>query len=117
MNRNLNRQGTKPPRRRAEPVPKPDDVTEQVWYDWQQLRKAKRAPVTDTVVQGARAEAAKAGMTLEAFLQLWCIRGSQGLQAAWLKPAELPPGQRLPAANTHKHAAAAATIFDGVWDA
>lgn len=117
MNRNLNRQGTKPPRRRAEPVPKPDDVTEQVWCDWQQLRKAKRAPVTDTVVQGARTEAAKAGMTLEAFLQLWCIRGSQGLQAAWLKPAELPPGQRLPAVNTHKHAAAAATIFDGVWDA
>ena len=117
MNRNLNHQGTKPARRRAEPVPKPDDVTEQVWDDWQQLRKAKRAPVTDTVVEGARAEAAKAGMTLEAFLQLWCIRGSQGLQAEWLKPSELPQGKRLPAANTHKHAAAAATIFDGVWDA
>ncbi len=117
MNHQLNRQGTKPARRRAEPVPRPDDVSEQTWSDWQQLRQAKRAPVTETVVDGARSESAKAGMALEAFLQLWCIRGSQGLQAAWLKPAELPPGHRVPVGNANKHAAAAATIFEGVWDA
>ncbi|MEG2048925.1 MAG: hypothetical protein RR100_18915 [Comamonas sp.] len=90
-------------------------MTDQTWADWQQLRKVKRAPVTETVVNGARSEAAKAGMTLEAFLQLWCIRGSQGLQAAWLKPAAQPSGGRLPA-NSHKHAGAAAAIFDGVWE-
>lgn len=76
----------KPARRPA--VRKPDDVTEGTWMDWQQLRKAKRAPVTETVVDGARAQAAKAGMELEAFLQVWCRRGSQGLEAAWLKPEE-----------------------------
>lgn len=27
-------------------------------------------------------------MTLEAFLRVWCARGSQGLQADWLKPHE-----------------------------
>jgi uncharacterized protein YdaU (DUF1376 family) len=72
-------------RKRVSP---PNDVDQQVWNDWIALRKAKRAPVTETVVQGARAEAAKAGMTLEAFLQVWCQRGSQGLQADWLKPYE-----------------------------
>jgi len=92
-------------------------VTDQTWADWLQLRKVKRAPVTETVMKGAKAEAAKAGMTLEAFLQLWCIRGSQGLQAAWLRPAAAPAGGRASAFNANKHAAAAATIFDGVWDA
>lgn len=69
-------------------VRKPDDVSEQTWMDWRQLRKAKRAPVTETVVDGARVEATKAGMSLEDFLKVWCRRGSQGLEAAWLRPHE-----------------------------
>lgn len=74
-------------------VTPPDDVAEQVWADWVALRKAKRAPVTETVIKGARKEAAKAGMTFEAFLQVWCHRGSQGLQADWLKPNERNPAK------------------------
>ena len=77
---------TKTPRKR-EP-PRPDGVTEGTWADWLTLRKAKRAPVTDTVVREATAEAGKAGLSLEAFLRVWCARGSQGLQADWLKPNE-----------------------------
>lgn len=73
---------------RRQPVRKPDDVTERTWMDWQQLRRAKKAPVTGTVVDGARKESEKAGLTLENFLQIWCRRGSQGLEAAWLKPEE-----------------------------
>lgn len=69
-------------------VRRPDDVTERTWMDWQQLRRAKRAPVTETVVTGARKEAEKARLKLEDFLQIWCRRGSQGLEAAWLKPEE-----------------------------
>jgi uncharacterized protein YdaU (DUF1376 family) len=72
-------------RKRVDP---PTDVGQQVWADWIALRKAKRAPVTATVIEGARKEAAKAGMTLEEFLKVWCQRGSQGLQADWLKPNE-----------------------------
>lgn len=68
--------------------PTPDDVDAQVWTDWLALRKAKRAPVTATVIEGARKQASIAGMSLEAFLQVWCRRGSQGLEAAWLKPEE-----------------------------
>lgn len=70
------------------PVSKPDGVSEQTWGDWLKLRKAKRAPVTETVVGEAIREAAKAGMSLERFLTVWCARGSQGLQADWLKPNE-----------------------------
>ena len=66
----------------------PPDVDQQTWADWQALRKAKRAPVTETVINGARREADKAGMPLADFLQVWCRRGSQGLEAAWLKPEE-----------------------------
>lgn len=75
----------------------PADVDAQTWTDWLQLRKAKRAPVTLTVVNGARAEAEKAGMTLDAFLQVWCRRGSQGLEAGWLKPDErVTPSRVVP---------------------
>jgi uncharacterized protein YdaU (DUF1376 family) len=69
---------------RASAPPRPPDVTPQVWADWSALRRSKKAPVTQTVVDGAIAEAKKAGMTLDAFLAEWCQRGSQGLKADWL---------------------------------
>ena len=78
----------KPKRESATIVACPPDVQEQVWKDWCQLRKAKRATVTLTVLDGARSEAAKAGMSLNDFLAIWCRRGSQGLEASWLKPEE-----------------------------
>jgi uncharacterized protein YdaU (DUF1376 family) len=87
----------KPPSPSAKP-PLPDGVDPQVWSDWLALRKAKKAPVTATVVDGAMAEAKKAGMSLDAFLRVWCARGSQGLQAEWLKPNERP-GQPAQTSN------------------
>jgi len=83
-------------RKRATPLPAPPDVDAQVWSDWLALRKAKRAPVTETVVISAQQEADAAGMTLEAFLRVWCARGSQGLQADWLKPHERTQGVSKP---------------------
>jgi hypothetical protein len=44
--------------------------------------------VTETVLKSARKEAEKAGITLNAFLTIWCARGSQGLEASWLKSDE-----------------------------
>ena len=88
-------ESSKPPAKRATPTPaiaKPDDVDPQTWADWCQLRKAKRATVSLTVIDGARDEAAKAGMSLEPFLKIWCRRGSQGLDASWLKPDERGAG-------------------------
>ncbi len=76
----------KQPRVSAQPAP--DDVDPQTWADWLALRKAKRAPVSETVIREARKEAAKAGMAFGQFLAVWCRRGSQGLEADWLKPNE-----------------------------
>lgn len=92
-NTNTNKEEERAPRKRVATPPqpdiaKPDDVEPQTWADFLKLRKAKRAPVTQTVVDEAERECAKAGMTLENFLRVWCRRGSQGLEAAWLKPEE-----------------------------
>ena len=74
----------KPIKERATSVACPQDVSPQVWQDWLQLRKTKKASVTETVVKGARAEADKLGWGLERFLVEWCTRGSQGLKAEWV---------------------------------
>jgi uncharacterized protein YdaU (DUF1376 family) len=78
----------KPKREKATIVACPPDVGLQEWQDWLSLRKAKNAPVTETVLKSARKEAEKAGITLNAFLTIWCARGSQGLEASWLKSDE-----------------------------
>lgn len=78
----------KPRKRVTLDVVRPEDVAEQVWNDWVKLRKGKRAAVSATVVTEARREADKASLTLERFLAVWCARGSQGLEADWLKPHE-----------------------------
>ncbi len=90
-NTNTNKEEGRAPRKRSAPpatVPKPEDVDQQTWGDWIALRTKKRTTVSLTVVEEARRECAKAGLTLERFLQIWCMRGSQGLQADWLKPEE-----------------------------
>lgn len=99
----------KPPRKRAAspPIERPEDVDPQTWADWQQLRKAKNAPITATVLNGARTEAAKAGMPLCEFFKVWCRRGSQGLEADWLKPHE----RGTSSASTNKHGPAARAVF------
>lgn len=97
-NTNTNKEEERAPRKRAASPPapavaKPDDVDQQTWGDWVALRTKKRATVSLTVVEEARRECAKAGLTLERFLQIWCMRGSQGLQADWLKPEERAAAQ------------------------
>lgn len=74
--------------KRASVPDKPDDVEQQTWDDWLALRRAKKAPVTSTVLANAIKEAEKAGLSLDGFLSVWCARGSQGLEASWLKPSE-----------------------------
>jgi uncharacterized protein YdaU (DUF1376 family) len=76
----------KPKRESATAVACPLDVSEQVWNDWVSLRKSKKAPITKTVLEGARKEAFKLDWPLEKFLAEWCTRGSQGLKAEWVAP-------------------------------
>jgi len=64
---------------------KPDGVSDMVWQDFQQLRKAKRAPLTETALAAIEREAAAAGWTLEAALSECSARGWQAFKAAWVK--------------------------------
>lgn len=66
----------------------PPDVADQTWKDWTALRAKKRTTVSETAIANARKEAAIAGLSLEQFLQIWCARGSQGLEAAWLRKSD-----------------------------
>jgi uncharacterized protein YdaU (DUF1376 family) len=74
----------KPKRESATSVACPPDVSQQIWNDWVALRKSKKAPITQTVLNGAIAEAKILGWHLEKFLAEWCSRGSQGLKAEWI---------------------------------
>ena len=49
-----------------------------------EIRKAKRAPLTETALDGISREAEKAGLTLQAALEMSCARGWQGFNATWL---------------------------------
>ena len=66
-------------------ISRPDDVEEQVWDDFLATRKANKAPVTQTALDGIRREAQKAGLTLEAALQTMCERGWRGFRADWMQ--------------------------------
>jgi len=68
---------------------KPEGVTETTWQDFLTLRKAKKAPVTHTVIKQITSEANKIGWQLEQALSAMCARGWQGFNAEWAK--ELKP--------------------------
>lgn len=63
---------------------KPDDVSPDVWQDFMTLRKAKKAPGTKTAIDGIRAQAGKAGMSLDEVLRMCCERGWTGFKADWV---------------------------------
>lgn len=63
-------------------------VGEQIAKDWLQLRKKKRADVSLTVLQEHVKQAGIAGLSLEDALRMSCLRGWQGFDASFLKPAQ-----------------------------
>lgn len=83
----------------ATKVARPSDVEQQVWDDWLTLRRAKKAPVTATVFVAAANEAAKANISLNDFLKIWCSRGSQGMKAEWITD-----GEKMAVAGVNKFA-------------
>lgn len=71
------------PSRSSSTAAKPDGVDDQVWRDFQAIRKAKRAPLTDTAMEGIRREADKAGLSLGEAIAYCCEAGWQGFNAGW----------------------------------
>lgn len=84
---------TKNTPRKAVHVDKPHDVSEAVWTDFLKIRKQKRAPLSETALDGIRKEADKAGLTLQSALEHCCSRGWQGFQADWLAKPRQNDGQ------------------------
>ena len=66
-------------------VIRPEVVSSSVWESFLQLRKAKKAPLTQAALSGIQREADKAGWTLEDALQKCCERGWQGFDASWVE--------------------------------
>jgi len=78
-----------PPRNkkpRATQIEKPAGVSEQVWDDFIALRKAKRAPLSQTALASISKEAEKAAMHIEEALTECVTRGWQSFKAEWMKP-------------------------------
>lgn len=63
---------------------KPQNVSEMVWSDFLAQRKAKRAKLSQTALDGIAKQAKLAGWTLEAALQEVCARGWTGFKAEWV---------------------------------
>lgn len=70
-----------------DPVPtlREHGVSDSVATDWITLRKAKKAAVTETALKGIIRESNKAGVSLQAALEICCQRGWQGFEASWIE--------------------------------
>ena len=97
-----------PKKKSATHVAAPDGVPELVWADFCQHRKAKRAPVTQTVLDGIRCEADKAGISLADALREICTRGWVGFEAKWVadRPRARKSGAAPPQSFAERDAAA-----------
>lgn len=61
----------------------PEGMDSKVWEDFCAIRRAKRAPLTATALDGISREAGTAGISLESALRMCCERGWQGFKADW----------------------------------
>ena len=61
----------------------PEGVSESIFKDYLEVRKAKKAKWTETALKGLQREADKAKMTLEQVMQLCCERNWVGFKAEW----------------------------------
>lgn len=81
---------------------RPADVSEQVWQDWKEHRRRKKATMNRTAVDTLREKAAAAGMSLEAAMAHCVAQGHQGFfppdkknprheSGQWNAPAPVKP--------------------------
>ena len=71
--------------KKATKVAPPEGVSVSVWKDFLEMRKAKRAPLTESALKLIKKEADKAGWPLEQALQECCARGWQSFKADWVQ--------------------------------
>jgi hypothetical protein len=71
-----------------ESATRPIDVSSEIWKDFLTMRKAQKAPVTETAMKGFIRESVRANLTLEEVLELCCLKGWRGFNADWLTRAQ-----------------------------
>jgi predicted transcriptional regulator len=72
-------------------VSRPDSVSEQVWADFETLRKTLKAPITETALNGIDREAGKAGISLNTALRTCVERSWRGFKSEWLQNGQSTP--------------------------
>ena len=72
------------PIEKKKPIAPPDGVSPATWSDFLQIRKLKKAAVTQSAIKGIEREARKAGWSLEKALVECCARGWAGFKAEWV---------------------------------
>ena len=75
--------------KKATVVAPPVGVSDSVWQDFVRHRKAKKAQVTQTVIDGIQREADKAGWSLDAALRECITRNWQSFKADWVADKNL----------------------------
>jgi len=73
----------------------PDGVSDSLFKDYLEVRKAKKAKWTETAYKGLQREADKAKMSLSDVMQMCCERGWAGFKAEWVKE-EVTRHKQLP---------------------
>jgi len=71
-------------KKKATSVAAPEGVSQSVWDEFIAHRKAKKAKVTDLVVEGIAKEASKAGWSMEDALKETIVRNWQSFKAEWV---------------------------------
>lgn len=69
-------------------VAPPEGVSLSVWQDFKAIRKTKKAAITETAINKIRAQAAKAGVSLQVALETCCERGWASFNADWVAKVE-----------------------------
>lgn len=85
----------KPIKEKATVVATPVGVSQSVWEDFVKHRKAKKAQVTQTVIDGIAREAQKAGWSLDDALREVVVRNWQSFKASWVVEKMTAAEQRL----------------------
>lgn len=69
-------------------------VDTQVAHDWMAVRKAKRAPLTQTVIATLQREAAIAKISVAEAVRIAASRNWQQFSAAWITSSDIAPGHK-----------------------
>ena len=71
---------------------RPSDVSITIWDEYVKHRKAKKATISNTVIESLRTDATSVGLTIEQAIQMQLKRGWTGFDPSWVTVSNHPPG-------------------------